>query len=126
MRKLVSNVTNMNKIQAQISDQKIKQEVQEDTPDLIIGEKMRFAQILHNSLSNAMKHASNKVPIEVHCFVMPRGQKSQGNVFMAIDFEIDDEVGSKDDKHELFKEFDLGLKSSKHPSQVLGGKFTMQ
>ena len=76
LRKLVSNVTNMNKIQAKISGQTIKHEVQEDTPDLIIGEKMRFAQILHNSLSNAMHHASNKVPIEIHCFVLPRGQKS--------------------------------------------------
>ena len=45
---------------------------------------------------------------------------------MAIDFEIDDVARSDDDKHELFKEFDLGLKSSKHLSQVLGGKFTMQ
>ena len=66
----------MNRIQAKISGLLIKPAVQEDTPEFIIGEKMRIAQILHNSLSNAMHHASKNVPIEVHCFVLPRGRKT--------------------------------------------------
>ena len=89
---------------------------------------MRFAQILHNSLSTALLHASNKKPVEVHCFVLSRGQKyAMGQVFMAIDFQIESFSSQIDiDSRENFwKDFELGLKSSKHLSQVLGGKFTV-
>ena len=66
----------MNKIEAKVTGMQIKPEVQEDTPELIIGEKTRLAQILHNALSNALHHASKRLPIEIHCFVLPRGQKA--------------------------------------------------
>ena len=45
---------------------------------------------------------------------------------MAIDFQIDDFSTRADfDSEMLFKDLELGLKSSKHLSQVLGGKFTV-
>ena len=58
LRKLVKKVTSMNQMQADLADLEIRPEVQEDTPEFIIGEKMRTAQILHNSLYIALHHAS--------------------------------------------------------------------
>ena len=117
LRKLVKKVTCMNQMQADLADLVIQPEIQEDTPDFIIGEKMRTAQILHNSLYVALHHASKNSPVEVHCFVMPQKKKDSGNLFMAVDFELDLFSDDSDrDSQTLIKDFELGLQSSKHLS----------
>ena len=89
--------------------------MQDDTPLQVIGESARTQQILQNSLSIALHHASSYKTIEINCFTVPK-RKEGGRMFMAIDFEQPEAYSEimSDDSLTTFDELEAGLKSSKH------------
>ena len=59
LKQLISNIKKANQIEAEEKENSIKLMIDDDVPDLIIGDSLRLGQIISNLVSNAVKFTKN-------------------------------------------------------------------
>lgn len=59
LKQLVSNIKKSNQIKAEEKENSIKLMIDDDVPDLVIGDSLRLGQIISNLVSNAVKFTKN-------------------------------------------------------------------
>ena len=134
-RKMVSDVMNMMRIRLEDKEVELRTNVQEDIPDLLIGDEIRIRQILFNLLSNAIKYTDKGYVI------LDVNGKAEGG-FLDLTVSITDSgIGiKKEDIPKLFSSFQqvdtrktrnregtgLGLAICKQLLTLMGGDITVE
>ena len=114
LKQLISNIKKANQVKAGEKENKIKVMIDDDIPNILIGDPLRIGQIISNLLSNAVKFTS-KGSITVELFL----QKKINN-FAIIDFSVmDTGIGIEDNKQKVI--FDKSTQSDSETTKELAG-----
>ena len=133
----IENVKNIIEMKATEKQQNLSINIDENVPQIVIGDDMRLAQILLNLLSNAVKFTPNKGDI----FLSLYSEKTQNNVHCLKAEVRDNGIGIASEQLErLFRSFEqadkgtskryggsgLGLAISKRIAELMGGDITVE
>ncbi|MCR5278808.1 MAG: response regulator, partial [Lachnospiraceae bacterium] len=133
--KMVNDVINMMRIRLEDKDVELRTNVQDDIPDLLIGDEIRIRQILFNLLSNAIKYTDKGYVI-----LDVTGQSEGGFLDLTVSV-TDSGIGiKKEDIPKLFSSFQqvdtrktrnregtgLGLAICKQLLTLMGGDISVE
>ena len=134
-KKLLSDVLNMMTIRLEDKEVDVRADIQEDLPDILIGDEIRIRQILFNLLSNAIKYTQKGYVI-----LDVKGVEDAGFVDLTISV-TDSGIGiKKEDMPKLFTSFQqldtrkvraregtgLGLAICKQLVDLMGGTINVE
>ena len=138
LRKTIDGVKSLIYVKAEEKYQSLKMTVDEELPDFIEGDEMRFVQVMINLLSNAVKFTPDHGEIGLS---VSKGEMLENGRMMIITKVNDTGIGiSEESRVKLFESFEqadggiarkfggtgLGLAISKKIVELMGGKIYVQ
>ncbi|RDB05657.1 response regulator [Runella aurantiaca] len=101
IKQLISNIKKANQVKAEEKGNKIKLMIDDDVPDVVIGDSLRLGQIISNLVSNAVKFTANgSITVELS-FVKKVGNKAVMDISV-----IDTGIGIAENKQaSIFEKF---------------------
>lgn len=114
LKQLISNIKKANQVKAEEKENTIKLMIDDDVPNLIIGDSLRLGQIISNLVSNAVKFTKNgSITVELTL------QKRIGNNAI-LGFSVTDTgIGIEPKKQELI--FDKFTQANSETTREFGG-----
>lgn len=114
LKQLISNIKKANQVKAEEKENSIKLMIDDDVPNLIIGDSLRLGQIISNLVSNAVKFTKNgSITVELTL------QKRIGNNAI-LGFSVTDTgIGIEPKKQELI--FDKFTQANSETTREFGG-----
>jgi signal transduction histidine kinase len=113
-KQLISNIKKANQVKAEEKGNKIRLMIDDDVPDILIGDPLRLGQIISNLVSNAVKFTRNgSITVELSCL-----SKSKSNVTMEVSI-TDTGIGISPDKQAMI--FDKFTQANSETTRQFGG-----
>lgn len=114
LKQLISNIKKANQLKAEEKDNSIKLMIDDDVPNLLIGDSHRLSQIVSNLVSNAIKFTKNGIII-----VELTLQKRTGNM-VVLGFSVTDSgIGIEPEKQGLI--FEKFTQANSETTREFGG-----
>lgn len=113
-KQLISNIKKANQVKAEEKGNKIRLMIDDDVPDVVIGDSLRLGQIISNLVSNAVKFTRNgSITVELSCL-----NKVGNNVTMEVSV-TDTGIGIALDKQAMI--FDKFTQENSATTRQFGG-----
>lgn len=113
-KQLISNIKKANQVKAEEKGNKIRLMIDDDVPEIVIGDSLRIGQIISNLVSNAVKFTRNgSITVELSCI-----SKIDNQVTMAVSV-ADTGIGIALDKQAMI--FDKFTQENSATTRQFGG-----
>ena len=113
-KQLISNIKKANQVKAEEKGNKIRLMIDDDVPNIVLGDSLRLGQIISNLVSNAVKFTRNgSISVELSC-----QRKIENRVILDISV-IDTGIGISLDKQDMI--FDKFTQANVETTRQFGG-----